>query len=125
MASSRRTSNDGSDAPDTERVSTVHKEPAVEQPTAEEEASALVRRSLDILEDVYRLLQALSPSEIEAAVTRVYLGRAGEEGAGLCWHLYAKRHRVLVDLFAQQHSAFARAARAHFQRSAPRQKEEQ
>jgi hypothetical protein len=69
-----------------------------------------------MLEDVLRLLQALSPPEIDAEVTRLFPGGAGDDAASLRWKAYARRHRVLVDLFATQHAPFARAVRAHFER---------
>ena len=87
-------------------------------PATDSSPATAVERALDILEDVFRLLHALSPSEIDAEVTRLFLGRAGDEAVGLRWRAYAKRHRVLVDLFATQHSTFAQAVRAHFERQA-------
>ena len=56
------------------------------------------------------LRRGRAPPEIEVAVTRVYLGRAGDESLPLCWKLYATRHRVLADVFASQREAFVRAA---------------
>jgi hypothetical protein len=122
MSASEETINEGIDAPDTERVSAVHQARAGGQPSHDQQAAALIRLALDTLDDVRRLLQALAPAEIETAMTRVYLGNAGNESLAFCWQLYATRHRVLADLFASQHSAFAQAARTHLEHGSTEQR---
>jgi hypothetical protein len=107
MSTSEETINEGTDGPDTQRASALRQARDDAQPRSDQEAAALIRVALDTFDDVRRLLQALAPSEIEAAMLRVYLGRAGNEGVALCWQLYASRHRVLAELFASQHSDFA------------------
>jgi hypothetical protein len=116
MASLRRSSNDALEGPDTRRISAPHEARGGEPATVSDEGAALLRRALDVLEDVSRLLHALSPSEIEAEVTRLFLGRVGDDDAASRWRAYSKRHRVLKDLFATVHSEFAQASRAHFER---------
>jgi hypothetical protein len=109
MSSSEETINEGNECPDTERVSDVYPR-AVRQQSPEEEAVSLVRRAIRTLEDVHRLLEALAPPEIEAAVVRLYMGRVRDDRRAICWKLYATRHRALADLFASQREAFVREA---------------
>jgi hypothetical protein len=80
-----------------------------------DDASLIVRRALEILDAVKPLLEALSPSEIEAATARVYLGRLDGQPEAI-WSVYGRRHQALVAVFASQHSAFAERARRFLDR---------
>lgn len=77
----------------------------------------LVRQSITMLEDVGRMLEALSPSEIERASAAhlhfAYFDRLGAEHAAR-WKMYSARYHVFRDLFATQAERFAGLARAYF-----------
>lgn len=79
------------------------------------DAAAAVRRVLDVLDAVKLLLLALSPPEIEAAASRVLLGRM-EGREAMLWQVYRRRHETLSGVFAGQHAACAQLARAFFDR---------
>jgi hypothetical protein len=123
--------NDNAHGPVTARASGIHPAPVQAQRDSlapEDEASALLRRSLEVLDEVHQLLRTLSPSEIETSIARMFLRRPGDADwdVGLCWRLYTSRHRLLrMQLFAQKHSEFARAAREHLARASQRLREEE
>jgi hypothetical protein len=63
--------------------------------------ATIVRHALKLLDDVDRLLEALSPAEIESTVSG---------GAEAHWKLYASRHRVFTLAFERQRALFAELA---------------
>ena len=71
-----------------------------------------------MLDAVKQLLEALSPSEIEAATSRVYLGRLDGQ-VEVLWSVYGRHHQVLAGVFTSQHSAFADFVRPFFEDSRP------
>jgi hypothetical protein len=77
---------------------------------ADDEASAVVRRALEMLNAVKHLLRSLSPSDVRATANRVYLGRVDDQHDVL-WQVFSRRHEVLTEVFASQHAAFAQLAR--------------
>jgi len=77
--------------------------------------AAIVRRALEMLDAVKQLLDALSPSEIQATAARVFLGRL-DGRPDVLWNVYGNRHQALVAVFASQHAAFTQVARAFFER---------
>jgi hypothetical protein len=109
MSTSERTINEGIEGPDTARVIDVHAR-AIGPQGPEEEAVGVVRRAIGMLDEMHRLLQALAPPEIEAAVARVYVGRVSDDRRAICWKLYATRYRMLADLFASRREAFVNSA---------------
>jgi hypothetical protein len=118
MASSQTTIHDDGDGPVTQRASGTHPAQRAVQRPSDDEAAALIRRSLEMLDDVHQLLRTLSPTETQTAVARMFPGGAGDENVRLCWKLYAYRHRLLrMHVFAQQHSEFVHAAREHLART--------
>jgi hypothetical protein len=83
-------------------------------PPGGDERSAIVGRALDILAGVSRLLEALSPADVEAMAARVHLGvERQDDRHAVFWKVYAARHRVLVDVFLTQHAEFAERARPY------------
>lgn len=110
-------SDRGSDPEDDDRVDSVRRDlMAACEPTLRDDETAIVlRRALQILDAVEQLLSALSPSEIQAAASHVYLGRLDGQ-AEVLWTVYGRRHQALREVFASQHSAFARLARAVVER---------
>lgn len=83
-------------------------------PPAGDEPSAILCRAMDILSGVSRLLEALSPDDVQAMAARVHLGVEGQGDAhAVYWKVYAARHRVLVEVFASQHAELAARARAY------------
>ena len=83
---------------------------------------ALVRRAMEMLDGVTHLLKALSPSEIQSASTRTFLGRL-DDAPAIFWKVYVTRHRVLSDVFANLHSEFVQRARQHLARRPPSEPE--
>jgi hypothetical protein len=62
-----------------------------------------------MLDAVKLLLIALSPSEIEATASHVFLGRLDGQKE-ILWQVYARRHETLSGVFAAQRSAFVQLA---------------
>jgi hypothetical protein len=79
-----------------------------------DEPLVVLGRAMEVLSGVSRLLEALSPAEVEATAARVNLGiDQRDDRHSVFWRLYVARHRVLVDVFATQRAELlARAARA-------------
>jgi len=85
-------------------------------PPPGDEPSAILCRAMDILSGVSRLLEALSPDDVQAMAARVHLGVEGQDDAhAVYWKVYAARHRVLVEVFSTQHAELAERARAYTQ----------
>lgn len=81
-----------------------------------DEPSAILGRAMDILLGVRRLLEALSPDDVQAMATRLHLGVEGQDDAhAIYWKVYAARHRVLVEVFSTQHAELVERARAYTQ----------
>lgn len=79
-----------------------------------DEPLAVLGRAMEVLSSVTRLLEALSPADVEATAARTYLGiERQDDRHAVFWNVYAARHRVLMDVFATQRAELlARAARA-------------
>jgi hypothetical protein len=71
----------------------------------------LVARAVALLGDVARLLEALSPDEIETTAARLR-DRSSNESA-TCWRLYVARFRAITPVFARHRALFAEDARAY------------
>jgi hypothetical protein len=76
------------------------------------DATELLRFALEILDDVARLLIALSPLEIQAVAMRKSPDAAGYQHA--LWKAYETRHRAFREAFERQRSLFATHARSYF-----------
>jgi hypothetical protein len=113
-------SGGANDSEDDDLVSAVRRDLIVAGASRplDDDSTLLVRRALDMLDAVRQLLRALSPSEIQATATRVYLGRLDGQHE-VVWTVYGRRHQVLTDVFTSQHSAFAGLARAFFDQRRP------
>ena len=76
--------------------------------------STILGRALDILSGVSRLLEALSPADVEAMAGRLHLRLEHQaDRHAFLWKVYAARHRVLLDIFATQRAELAERVRAH------------
>jgi hypothetical protein len=80
----------------------------------EDEPLAVLGRAMEVLSGVTRLLEALSPADVEAMAARLHLGLERQaDRYAVFWKVYVARHRVLTDVFATQRAELlARAARA-------------
>lgn len=107
-------SNDNVNAPAADLVEVVGGG-CVGTPSVAENQVAVLERSLEMLEAVRALLQALSPGEIQTAAQRAHLERLGDVDA-VCWKLYSDRHRILSDVFATQHAMYRERAQACMER---------
>lgn len=105
------------DSKEAEFVETVRRELTVVASTtpSEDDAAILVRKSLDMLDAVKQLLRSLSPTEIQATASHVYLRRL-DGHHDVLWTVYGRRHQVLVEVFASQHASFGGLARAFLER---------
>jgi hypothetical protein len=74
----------------------------------EAESLALARRAMEVLDRVGRLLDALSPSEIESIASRIRPDLAAGDQHAASWRIFRARHRVLRAVFAAQRDGFAR-----------------
>src|SRR5579859_650656 len=79
-----------------------------------DEPLAVLGRAMEVLSGVTRLLEALSPAEVEATAARTHFRiEETNDRHAVFWRVYAARHRVLMDVFATQRAELlARAARA-------------
>jgi hypothetical protein len=79
-----------------------------------DEPSALLGHAMEILSGVSRLLEALSPAEVEAMAARMHFRiEQQDDRHAVFWKVYVARHRVLMDVFATKHAELVeRAARA-------------
>jgi predicted component of type VI protein secretion system len=79
-----------------------------------DEPLAILRRAMHILTGVSRLLEALSPDDIQAMATRLHRGVERQQDAhAVYWRVYEARHRVLMEVFSTQHAELAGWARAY------------
>lgn len=83
-------------------------------PPPGDEPSAVLGRAMEILSGVNRLLEALSPADVEATAARIHFGvERQDDRHAVFWKVYVARHRVLMDVFATQHAELvAQATRA-------------
>jgi hypothetical protein len=84
-------------------------------PPPGDEPLAVLGRAMEVLSGVTRLLEALSPADVEATAARTHLGiERHHDRYAVFWRVYMARHRVLTDIFATQRAELlARAARTY------------
>jgi hypothetical protein len=80
------------------------------------ESFTLLRGALEILDEVRRMLEALSPAKIELALTCERPRATGTELARFLIE-YERRHRVFALTFRLQHSLFVTLTREYFKRA--------
>jgi hypothetical protein len=85
-------------------------------PTNDVDSVTLLRAALEILDVVRRMLEALSPTEIELTLRCEHRGATKNELAFFLGE-YERRHRVFALTFELQHSLFVTLTREHFKRA--------